>query len=147
LPETRESPAAVPIDRPWHPFVLALPLTCFVGAMVTDIVYARTFDTGWKNFSDWLLAAGMIVGALGAIVGIVDLARRSVRANRLIWPYAIIYAVAMLLGLFDNFIHSRDAYGAMPAGLTLSVLTVVALLATAVLGFFLLYPSRDGAVW
>jgi uncharacterized membrane protein len=51
-------------------------------ALIADIAYARTYDIIWKNFFDWLLASGMIVGALAAIVGIVDLARRSVRANR-----------------------------------------------------------------
>jgi uncharacterized membrane protein len=84
----------------------------------------------------------MIVGALAAVVGIVDLARRSVRADGLIWPYAVSYAVAMILALFNNFVHSRDAYGAMPTGLTLSWLTVAALTITAVLGILLIRRSR-----
>lgn len=121
-----------------HLSLLAAPLVCFVAAMITDIAYARTFDVSWKNFSDWLLAGGMIVGALAAIVGLIDLLRPRVRANRLIWPYAVTYAVAMIIALFDNFVHSRDAYGAMPAGLILSALTVLALAATAVIGVLLI---------
>jgi len=124
--------------------VLGVPFVCFAAALMTDIAYARTFDIGWKNFSDWLLAGGMVVGALAAIVGLVDLARRSVRADWLIWPYAAAYAVAMILGLFDNLVHSRDAYGAMPAGLVLSALTVLALLVTAVLGALLMRRSSRG---
>lgn len=129
-----------------HPTVLGIPFVCFVAALITDIAYAQTFDVTWKNFSDWLLAGGIIVGALAAIVGLVDLARRSVRANRLIWPYAAAYAVAMVLGLFDNFVHSRDAYGAMPAGLVLSALTVLALMITAVIGVPLMHKSSKGVV-
>jgi uncharacterized membrane protein len=72
--------------------------------------------------------------------------RRPVRANRLIWPYAITYAVAMILGLFNNFVHSRDAYGAMPAGLVMSVLTVLALTAAAIISIPLLRTSRTGGI-
>lgn len=132
------SPPIATVDRPLHPMVLGVPFVCFIGALLADIAYARTFDITWKNFSDWLLAGGMVAAALAAIVGIVDLVRPSVRANRLIWPYAASYAVAMILGLLNNFIHSRDAYGAMPAGLTLSWLTVIAFTVTAVLGMVLI---------
>jgi uncharacterized membrane protein len=124
--------------------VLGVPFTCFVAALITDIAYAQTYDVTWKNFSDWFLAGGMVVGALAAIVGAFDLARRPVRANRLIWPYAVAYAIAMILGLFDNFIHSRDAYGAMPAGLMLTILTVLALIVTAIIGALLIRASRTG---
>lgn len=127
---------------PLHPIVLGLPFLCFLAAMVADIAYVRTYDIAWKNFADWLLAGGMVLGALGAIVGVVDLLRPAVRANRLLLPYAIAYAVAMLLALLNNFIHSRDAYGAMPAGLILSVLTVLVLTAGSVLGAILLRQSR-----
>lgn len=127
---------------PLHPIVLGLPFTCFLAAMIADIAYVRSYDIVWKNFSDWLLAGGMVLGALGAIVGIVDLLRPTVRANRLLTPYAVAYAVAMLLALVNNFVHSRDAYGAMPAGLILSVLTVLVLTAASALGAILLRQSR-----
>jgi uncharacterized membrane protein len=145
LPDTAPPPV-VTVGRPLHPSFLGAPLLCFVAALIADIAYVQTYDILWKNFADWLLAGGMVVGALAAIIGIVDLVRRRVRANRLIWPYAVAYAVAMILGLFDNFIHSRDAYGAMPAGLTLSALTVLVLVVTAVIGVLLIRDSRTGSV-
>jgi len=129
---------------PLHPIVLGLPFACFFAGMITDIAYFQTYDIAWKNFSDWLIAGGMVLGALGAIVGIVDLVRPTVRANRLLLPYALAYAAAMLLALLNNFIHSRDAYGAMPAGLVLSVLTVLVLTGASVLGAILLRQSRFG---
>lgn len=131
---------------PLHPIVLGLPFVCFFAGMLTDIAYFRTYDISWKNFSDWLIAGGMVLGALGAIVGIVDLLRPAVRANRLLTPYAIAYAVAMVLALLNNFIHSRDAYGAMPAGLILSVLTVLILTGASALGAILLRQSLFGGV-
>lgn len=131
---------------PLHPIVLGLPFICFLAAMVADIAYFRSYDIAWKNFTDWLLAGGMVLGALGAIVGIVDLLRPAVRANQLLTPYAIAYAVAMVLALINNFIHSRDAYGAMPAGLILSVLTVLVLTGASALGAILLRQSLFGGV-
>jgi uncharacterized membrane protein len=131
---------------PLHPIVLGLPFVCFFAGMITDIAYFRTYDIAWKNFSDWLIAGGMVLGALGAIVGIVDLLRPAVRANRLLAPYAIAYAVAMVLALLNNFIHSRDAYGAMPAGLILSVLTVLVLTGASALGAILVRQSVFGRV-
>lgn len=130
--------------QPLTPIVFGIPFICFVAALVADIAYFTTYDISWKVFADWLLAGGMVVGALVAIVGIVDLARPTVRANRLLTPYAIAYAVAMLLALLNNFIHSRDAYGSMPAGLILSVLTVLVLTGASVLGAILLRQSRFG---
>ena len=131
---------------PWHPLILGVPSVCFVTALVTDIAYMRTYDFIWNDFSAWLLAVGIVLGALAAIVGIIDLARPSVRVNRLIWPYAAVYAIAMILGLFDNFVHSRDAYGVMPAGLTLSVLTVLALAVTAIIGAVLIHRGRNADI-
>jgi uncharacterized membrane protein len=134
------------VRRPLHPIVLGLPFAAFGAALITDIAYYDTVDITWKNFSDWLLAGGMVLGALAAIVGIVDLSRRSVRANGLIWPYAIGYAVAMVLALINNFVHSRDAYGAMPEGLTLSTLTVIVLTITSIMGALLLRGRRTEVI-
>jgi uncharacterized membrane protein len=144
-------PDAVPLRTrsyglPLHPIVLGLPFVCFLAAMIADIAYVRSYDVSWKNFADWLLAGGMVLGALGAIVGIVDLLRPAVRANQLLIPYAIAYAVAMVLALLNNFIHSRDAYGAMPAGLILSVLTVLMLTGASALGAILLRQSLFGGI-
>lgn len=144
LPKAYSPPPFHAVRRPLHPMVLGIPLMCFFGALITDIAYYRTFDVNWKNFSDWLLAGGVVVGALAAIVGIVDLVRRPVRADKLIWLYAGTYVVAMILALFNNFVHSRDAYGAMPVGLVLSVLTVIALTVTAIISVPLLRQSRVG---
>jgi uncharacterized membrane protein len=144
LPIADPVPPARHRARPLHPTVLGIPLVCFLAALIADIAYVRTFDIIWKTMADWLLAGGMVAGALAAIVGIYDLARVPVRANALIWPYAGVYAVAMLLAFSDNFIHSRDAFGAMPAGLILSTLTVLALTVAAILSVGLLRQSRAG---
>ena len=48
--------------HPIHPMLVPFPIACFIGALLTDIAYARTADIMWANFSAWLLAVGIIMG-------------------------------------------------------------------------------------
>jgi uncharacterized membrane protein len=100
--------------------------------LVTDIVYALTADMIWADFSAWLLAAGMLMGVLAAIVGLVDLAaNRRVRPQRRPWLLVIGSLLVLILGLFDSLIHSRDAWtSVVPTGLALSAITVIVMLIT-----------------
>ena len=126
-------------QAPSHPGLLiltAFPVACFCCALGTDALYALTSDMMWSNFSDWLLAAGMAMGAIAAIGGIIDAIRfRHARTGRQILPLAIGSVVVLALALLNNFVHSRDAWtSVVPTGLTLSVITVLAIIITALLG-------------
>ncbi len=48
---------------------MPFPIACFGCALVTDIVYWRTADIMWADFSAWLLTVGLIFGVLAAIAG------------------------------------------------------------------------------
>jgi len=122
-----------------HPILrilVSFPIACFCCALVTDIVYAFTADMLWSDFSDWLLAVGVILGLIAAIAGIVDLiADRRVRIYRPIVPLVIGSVVVLALAILNNFVHSRDAWtSVVPEGLALSAITVVAIIITAWLG-------------
>jgi uncharacterized membrane protein len=127
------TPVAVVRTAP-HPMVrllVSFPIACFCGALATDCVYAGTSNFMWADFSDWLLAAGMTMGVLAAIVGTVNLiANRRTRAR----PSAALIIGSLLVlvvGLFDNLVHSRDAWtSVVPLGLALSALVVVLIVAT-----------------
>ena len=44
----------------------------------------------WSDFSAWLLAAGMAIGVVAALVGLVVLiANRHVRRARPVWPAVV----------------------------------------------------------
>jgi uncharacterized membrane protein len=111
----------------------SFPIACFFGALVTDIAYAKTADMMWADFSAWLLASGMFFGVLAAVVGLVAVvASRRMRAQIKVWPIVIGSLVVLVLGLFDNLVHSRDAWTSIvPLGLALSAVTVVVMLITA----------------
>ncbi len=135
---TSETAFVVP-QAPAHPGLLiltAFPVACFCCALGTDVIYALTSQMMWSDFSDWLLAAGMAMGGIAAIGGIIDAIRyRHARTGRQIVPLAIGSAIVLAIALLNNFVHSRDAWtSVVPTGLALSVLTVLAIIITAVLG-------------
>ena len=36
-------------DHPIHPMLIPFPIVCFIGTLVTDIVYSRNQDPGWAH--------------------------------------------------------------------------------------------------
>lgn len=134
--------------HPIHPMLVPIPIACFVGTLLSDLMYWQSASMQWANFSAWLVTIGVIVGWLAAIAGLIDfLANRAVRAQPPAWPHFIGNLVVLILATFNMMIHSRDAYtSVVPAGLILSVLTVAILLVTGWLGWSMVYRYRVGAV-
>ena len=58
--------------HPIHPMLIPFPIVCFVGTLVTDIVYSRNLDDGWATASHWLLGIGLATAALAAVAGLTD---------------------------------------------------------------------------
>jgi uncharacterized membrane protein len=132
------TPYAVPVSPPLHVVLGVVPVACFVGTLITDLVYWQTANMQWANFSAWLLAIGLLVAVLVVIAGVIDvLFRRGIRDTRGGWVHVLGYAVVIVLEIFNSFIHSRDAYtSVVPTGLILSLLTVLLLLATGWYGWW-----------
>lgn len=126
------APSGLSTGFPLLRILSAFPLACFSGALVTDLAYAGTADMIWADFSAWLLAFGMVLGGVAAVVGLVDLARhrRWLPLTR-VWPVVLGSVLALGLGLLDSLVHSRDAWtSVMPGGLILSALTMIVAVAT-----------------
>jgi uncharacterized membrane protein len=126
--------AAVPATHRVHVILSAYPIACFTGALVTDIVYARSDNMMWANFSAWLIAAGLVMGALAALAGIVDfLIYRRRRPGG--WLHGIGSIVMLFIALANELVHSRDAYtSVVPTGLTLSAIVALLVLVLSWLG-------------
>lgn len=146
MPHDRHSARTGGASYPVHVMLTPVAFTCFAGALLTDIAYARSAEMQWANFSAWLLAFGMLFGVLAAVAGLVDLLRHPVRPAASVWVHSVGNGVALLLALFNNFVHSRDAWtSVIPTGLTLSALTVSVILFTALLGGHLVRGREFGA--
>ncbi|MFO1037529.1 MAG: DUF2231 domain-containing protein [Geminicoccaceae bacterium] len=132
--------------HPIHPMLVPFPIVCFIGALVTDIAYALTAEMMWTNFSAWLLAVGLAMGVLAAIAGLIDFASNErIREQGPAWAHMLGNAGVLILALFNNFVHSRDAWtSVVPTGLILSAATVALMLVTGWLGASLVYRHRVG---
>jgi uncharacterized membrane protein len=129
--------------RPIHP-VHAVLLTCsfplFLGGLLADIAYTRTYQAQWINLAAWLIAGAMVFAGLALAWSLVEAARSLFRERRALIGLVLL-AVIFVLGLLDSFMHARDAWGAMPSGLVLSLL--VTALAAAAVWFSVLSPRTD----
>lgn len=126
--------------HPIHPMLVPFPIVCFIGALVTDIVYTRTADILWADFSDWLITIGVLITILAAIAGVIDfLGDRRIRRLAPAWIHAVGNVIAFILSIINAFVHTRDAYGQMPTGLILSVIVVLILAVTGWNGWDMVY--------
>ena len=136
---------AKPRGRPIHRMLASFSAAYFVGALITDLVYWRMPDVMWERFSIWLITVGLLVAGLTVIAYVIDLASGR-QIDRPAWPRAVGYAVAVVLSLFNAFVHSRDGYTAVvPTGLMLSGLVVAVLIVTAGVASALSNRQRVGA--
>ena len=76
--ERREYVQVHPVQaiHPFHAVMLAATVPLFLGALLSDWAYWRTYHIQWANFSSWLLAGALVFGyGIG-----LDLTRRDLQA-------------------------------------------------------------------
>lgn len=132
--------------HPVHPMLVPFPIVCFIGALVTDIVYSQTALIMWSTFSAWLLTVGLVLGGLAAVLGAVDLFNdRYLRRSAVGLAHMIINLLVWVIELFNAFVHARDAWtSVVPTGLTLSIISVALLAVSGWLGGSLVYKHGAG---
>lgn len=109
----------------FHRPLKALAASCLLGALATDIAYWRTTDFLWADFSDWLITAAVVVGAVAFLVALVEALLRR-RRGPFPWILGLLNVIAWLLAVADMFFHTRDSWTSVaPWGLALSFLAVL----------------------
>ena len=129
----------------FHPFQAALlagSIPLFLGAMLCDIAYAKTYEVQWTIFASWLIAGGLVLGAVVLVLAAVDLFRGGHRGSRRL-VYFLLVLATWVLGLVNALVHAKDVWAAMPDGLVLSV--VVTVLACAATWLAFSGPRAGGA--
>jgi uncharacterized membrane protein len=132
--------------HPIHAMLVPIPIFCFVATLFTDIVYWRTAAMLWADMSAWLLAIGLIVSIFVVSAGLIDFfGDHRIRELRPAWIHVLGNAVALILSIFNSFIHTRDAYtSVVPTGLILSAIVVLILLVTGWNGWSMVYRHGVG---
>jgi uncharacterized membrane protein len=105
-----------------------IPFGFFVAALIFDILYSNTFTILWVKAAAWLISIGLVFAIIPQLInlGRTWFTRGRVRAPGLALNFWL-QVVAIVAALINAFVHSRDAYATMPAGVWLSVLTVLAM--------------------
>ncbi len=106
-----------------------LPTGFFVAAWIFDILYIKTFQIMWTDAASWLIAIGLLIAIIPRLIHLVQVfvtqRHRTSGAEKFhFW----LWLVAIVLAIFNAFVHSRDAYAVVPSGVILSTAVVILLL-------------------
>lgn len=112
-----------PVFHSVHALLLGGALALFIGALLADIAYFRSYEIQWQNFASWLIAGALVVTGIALACALVGLApSRRTRGTLL---HFLLLLAAWIVGFFNALMHARDAWASMPGGLVLSVISVV----------------------
>jgi len=105
-----------------------IPFGCFVAALIFDIVYLRTANMLWDKGAAWLIVFGLLFAVVPRLVNLAQVwvtgRRNATRIDKLdFW----LNLIAIVAAIVNAFVHSRDAYAVVPAGVWLSACTVALL--------------------
>jgi uncharacterized membrane protein len=106
-----------------------------MGALVSDLAYRSSFHVQWANFSSWLIAGGLLVGAFAVLWALVNLFRRGTAPKGRLIVYFVVLLAMWGLGLINALVHAKDAWATMPEGLYLSAITTLLALVAAWIGY------------
>lgn len=125
--------------HPLHAILLSFPFPLFLSALVSDLGYWASFHVQWANFSSWLIAGGLFVGAFALLWALIDVFRSGAGRRRRPTIYFLVLLVMWVLGFINALVHAKDAWATMPEALYLSVITTVLALVAAWIGYSGIY--------
>ncbi|UAW98307.1 hypothetical protein KEM63_16300 [Halopseudomonas nanhaiensis] len=126
--------------HPLHAILLAGTVPLFLGALLSDIAYFRTYEIQWNNFASWLIVGGLVFLGFALLFALVNLIRAVHKKGRPL-IYFILLLVAWILGFINALEHAKDAWATMPSSLILSIIVSVLVCVAAWIG---LSSLRDG---
>lgn len=141
--------------HPIHPMLIAFPVALYVTTVVTLLVHVATGDAFWYRAALWSNIAGVVMAAIAAIPGLIDLLSlpRGSRARSTGFRHAAFNVLALTLFticaimLYRNagstFVPTEGPFDAT-APLALSILGVVSTVAAGWLGWTLVQTHHVG---
>jgi uncharacterized membrane protein len=116
--------------HPIHPMLVPVPIGLFVGALLADLAYWASSNSGLATAAAWLIAAGILGGVIAAAAGLPDfIGRPEIRA--LYHSYYHLIGNVIMLAVAAVNLALRISAGAaevvLPWGLLMSVAVVVLL--------------------
>ncbi len=122
-----------PTLHPLHILLLAGAVPLFLGALLTDLTYASSYQIQWSNFSSWLIAGALLFSGLALLCALIDWFRAG-RPLGCSVIYPVLLLVTWILGFINALIHAKDAWAIMPTAVILSIIVTALICATAWIG-------------
>ena len=110
--------------HPLHAFFLAGIVPLFIGVLLNDYAYWSSYELQWKNFASRMLIGALVFNGLAWLGSIVSLVRADKRMGKPV-IYFLLLLATFVLGIINSFIHAKDVWASMPAGLIISIITVI----------------------
>ena len=131
--------------HPIHPMLIPFPIVCFIGALVTDIVFLNNHDAGWATASRYLLGVGIVMAALAAVAGLTDFMGddRIRRAGDAV-KHMLANVTAVVLEIVNFFVRLNNDSAISGIGIILSAVVVVILIYSGWKGGDLVYRHGIG---
>ncbi|MDP3195171.1 DUF2231 domain-containing protein [Tabrizicola sp.] len=112
----------------------------FTLTLLTDWAYTQTMILMWKDFSSWLLLAGLVAGGLAVLLWLIGLL---IYRRQPVWLVVLLNAVVLAVAFVNSLVHAGDGWTAiMPWGIGLSLVTCVLMLVSATLRRTAFLPMR-----
>ena len=132
--------------HPIHPMLIPFPVAFFVATLACDIAFWRSGNASWTTASSWLLSAGLVMAALAAVAGLIDvLGDARIRALREVWWHAGGNVLLVLIQAWSWYArYTEGAAAVVPKGLVLSLVAVGLMLFTGWMGWQMVYRDHVG---
>ena len=110
------------LGHPVHQMLIVFPLGLLATSVVFDIVRLVTDNPFWANISYWMIASGLVGGALAAVFGLVDFLSipKHTRARRIGAIHGIGNAIVMVLFGLSFLMRRGDIADVAPIGLSIA---------------------------
>ena len=127
-------------------FSSPFPIAFFVGTFACDLVYWQTSNPAWATATPWLLGAGLVMAALAAVMGLIDVfGDQKIRQLFTVWWHAGTNVLLVLIEFFNLFIRYQNGSAAIiPNGPLLSLIAVLLLLFSGWKGGELVFRGHVG---
>lgn len=118
----RSSQQARGAINPVHAILIASTIPLLLGGVLSNWAYAATQQIQWTNFASWLVAGSLVFAGLALVWAIVELLAARTRAGAI---YAGLVLATFAIGFLTALMLAKDAWGAMPGALILSIATLI----------------------
>jgi uncharacterized membrane protein len=131
--------------HPIHPMLIPFPIVCFIGVLVTDIVFLNNHVHGWATASRYLLAVGLVMAALAAVAGLTDfMGDDRIRGASDAVKHMLANVTAVVIEIVNLFLRLHDDAAIGNIGVYLSAIVVLILVYSGWKGGDLVYRHGIG---